>query len=425
MAPGTVADRCRRRAAGLGAAAVAALAVAGCGNSGATTNPDVVRGGTLTIYSSGPLTGRQRERAADAVRGERLALREAGGRVGRFRIRLVALDDASPTTGLWDPDRVSANARRAAEDPTTIAYLGEFAAGASAIAIPILNERQILTVTPGDTVAGLTTTAGAASGEPDKYYPTETRTFGRILPADDRQAAALTKAMRADGARRLVVIDDDTLYGRTLGLRVLRTARRVGITPVQGITVDAKRTPLSLDDQTALARDVAAARPDAVLLAGAAWAGGSALFDSVAEAVPGARLYGPGALAADSAFVRGLGPAARVTTLTDPQLPAASLPGGRAFARRFERAFARAPGPAAAYGHEAMAATLAAIRAAAPRSNDRPAVVAAFFALRDRRSALGRYSITGDGDTTVGAYALVRPAGGGLALQRTVTVPPD
>ena len=61
--------------------------------------------------------------------GERLALADAHGRVGKRRVRLVELDDSAPTGETWDPSTVEANARRATADPTTIAYLGELDLG--------------------------------------------------------------------------------------------------------------------------------------------------------------------------------------------------------------------------------------------------------------------------------------------------------
>ena len=69
-------------------------------------------------------------------------------------------------------------------------YLGEFNSGGSAISLPITNEAGILQVSPSNTYVGLTRAEGADKGEPDKYYPSGKRTFGRVVPADHIQAAA-------------------------------------------------------------------------------------------------------------------------------------------------------------------------------------------------------------------------------------------
>ena len=53
--------------------------------------------------------------------------------------------------------------------------------------------------------------------------------------------------------------------------------------------------------------------------------------------------------------------------------------------------------------------------------NDRAAVVAAFHAIRDRDSVLGRYSIDANGDTTLSTYGVVAVgARGRLVYDRTV-----
>jgi branched-chain amino acid transport system substrate-binding protein len=79
----------------------------------------------VSIYSSLPLTGPQGSDGRDVLRGERLALEQAGGRAGAFTVRLVSHDAALRGHGAWDPARVFGNARRAVEDPSAIAYLGE------------------------------------------------------------------------------------------------------------------------------------------------------------------------------------------------------------------------------------------------------------------------------------------------------------
>ena len=102
----------------------------------------------------------------------------------------MSLDDSTAAAGKWEPGATSSNARKAAQDKSTIAYLGEFNSGASAISIPILNQAGILQVSPSNTAVGLTRTEpGADKGEPDKYYPTGKRTYGRVVPTDDIQGA--------------------------------------------------------------------------------------------------------------------------------------------------------------------------------------------------------------------------------------------
>ena len=91
------AEPAARRAAALLAAI--ALTAAGCGGGGDDRQSGVVVGRTLTIYSSLPQRGDAARSSADLVRAESLALAEAGGRAGRFRVRFVSLDNTDAATG--------------------------------------------------------------------------------------------------------------------------------------------------------------------------------------------------------------------------------------------------------------------------------------------------------------------------------------
>ena len=97
-----------------------ALGVAACGggNDNSSTSSGGGGGGrtSLTIYSSLPLQGDSRPQSTDVVNGEKLALEEAGGKVGKFTIKYVSLDDATAAAGKWDPGQTSADARKAAQD---------------------------------------------------------------------------------------------------------------------------------------------------------------------------------------------------------------------------------------------------------------------------------------------------------------------
>ena len=97
--------------------ALAVLALSGCGEEGAAG------GATVTVYVSSPLRG------SEAEAGRRLcdeAREQAGqGRGGEeLRLRVVCLDASGPD-GAWTLAQVGANARRATEDSTAVAYVGE------------------------------------------------------------------------------------------------------------------------------------------------------------------------------------------------------------------------------------------------------------------------------------------------------------
>src|SRR5919199_462213 len=116
------------------------------GSSGGTSGGGSTGSTTLTIYSSLPLQGDSRPQSVSVVNGEKLALEKAGGKVGKFTIKYVSLDDSTAAAGKWDPGATSANARKAAQDKSTIPYLGEFNSGATAISLPVLNEAGILQI---------------------------------------------------------------------------------------------------------------------------------------------------------------------------------------------------------------------------------------------------------------------------------------
>jgi branched-chain amino acid transport system substrate-binding protein len=67
-----------------------------------------------------------------------------------------------------------------------------------------------------------------------------------------------------------------------------------------------------------------------------------------------------------------------------------------------------------------MAVALDAINRAAPRT-DRAAIVDAFFATRNRQSAIGTYSIDANGDTTARRYGVYGISRGRLVYRRAVT----
>ena len=323
-----------RRGAAL---ALAAIALAGCGSA---PKDERVSGGTLTVYESLPLHGSYARVADATAAGARLALSDAHGRAGGLRVRLVELDSSDPSGGgaTWDPSAVEANAKRAANDPTTIAYLGELDQGGSAISVPVTNDKGILQVSPFDGLTSLTRVdpAGPAATGPERYYPSGRRTFLRLVPTDLLQAEVLVDWARAQGARSIAFVQDEQLFGRELASQAAVAARGAGIT----VTDDQE----ARDDPTAypdLALKLAEKRPDALLYTGVGDPRSGPLLAALRRAMPNALLLASSAMSTAAPTPSGLPP----VELLDPALPASDYPPAGAAGAGPARAPARRAAP--------------------------------------------------------------------------------
>jgi branched-chain amino acid transport system substrate-binding protein len=398
-------------------AGVTVAALAGCGSS---KPPEArIQGTTLTVYFSGPLQGASSSGAQAALDGARMALTETHGRVGKYRIALRALDDATPQSLGWDPSQTTVNARVAIQDQSTIGYLGEFNSGASAVSIPLLNRAGIAEISPASTAVGLTSAGpGSAPGEPQKYYPLGKRTFARVVPSDAIQAAALVRLQQTVGCHSTFVLDDGEVDGEDTALTYVLTAKAAGVRVV-GVQIFQRHA----SDYRSLAAGVAGSGADCVLISAIDEPSAVLLTEQIADALPDARIFATNGLA-DSAYTDPLNggiPSSldgRVL-LTSATLPPSLYPeSGEAFLAQYTRAYG-APEPQAIYGYTAMALMLHAIahatdggRLAAYRSK----VVAALVATARIRSPLGTYRIGASGDTTIDRYGIYRIVSGRLSF---------
>jgi branched-chain amino acid transport system substrate-binding protein len=382
-------------------------ALPGCGGVGASPAAETV-GSQLTIYSGLPLQGPAGTISRQIVGGEKLALADAGGRVGRFTISYVSLDDSGAKTGEWDPDVTSANAKAVAQDPTTIAYIGDYNSGATAISLPLINGAGILQVSPASPYVGLTSTLDAGQDEPERFYPTGRRTFGRIAPGDPVQAAAEVAAMRALGVKRIYLLADQDPFDAPLAAIVAADAKAAGIEAVGSDTI----TIAPGSNFTGEVGKIAGSGAQAVFVSATATAPAAQLFRELHSAAPRVSLLASASML-DPLFTAALGPAEGVTRIGSPLLPLGAYP---ASAQRvlgeYRRRLGESAGPYALYGYEAMSAVLAAIRAAGKHGDDRQVVIDRLLSMRDRRSVLGVYSMQPNGEATLSRYAIDRIAGG-------------
>jgi branched-chain amino acid transport system substrate-binding protein len=403
------------------ACALLTLAVAGCGGSSSSSN--TVSGTTLTIYSSLPLQGSNRPNSVATNQGAQLALDAIGGKVGKYTVVFKPLDDSTAQAGKWDPGQVTSNAHTAVNDKSTIGYIGEFNSGASAISIPILNRGDIPQISPSNTAVGLTSNAaGSNPGEPLKYYPTGKRTYARVVPKDDIQAAAQVALQKSEGCKKSYILDDQEVYGQGLANNAKLAAAKQGlaIAGLQGYDPKAA-------NYRSLATTVAGSGADCVFVSAIVDNNAVQLTKDIAAALPKAKIFGPDGVEVSTYFdpkkggiPLSLDPRVFMTVATLP--PAKYPPAGQAFFQTYAGKYGK-PEAYAIYGYEAMGLMLDALKRATSNgasSPDRAKVVAALFATKDRQSVLGTYSIDPNGDTTLTDYGAYKVVNGSDAFLKTI-----
>jgi ABC-type branched-subunit amino acid transport system substrate-binding protein len=376
--------------------AVAAMAsAAGCGQDAEPRVP----AGVLDVYVSAPMHGPAAHAGAAVVAGARRALRRRGGHAGGRRIRLIALSSNRPGDPDWDPGTVEANAERAAGDPRAIAYVGEMDRGGSAVSVPRTNRVGLLQVAPADGLTSLTRRPpGRPRAGPERYYPEKHGTFLRLVPTDLVVAREMVALAAPERRTRVAIVETADFAQHELGTVLEQELRRAGSPPVAGLAV--RDDPSAVPDTV---QKVAAARPQAVLVAGDPGPVAGALLRDLSARLPMARL------------------------VTSPELDGVRLPGDtRAVsgvlparvqprrARRLLAAIGASDSPEASYGYDAMAVVLRAVAAA---GGNRPAVVA--HALRPRHTAglTGRYEVLRGGDVERPALAVVSLDDGATTLR--------
>jgi branched-chain amino acid transport system substrate-binding protein len=405
------------------AALTAAVVVAGCGSDDDATSGTAGGGRTLTVYSSLPLQGASKNQSAAIANGMKLALKQAGGKVGDHTIKYVPLNDSTAQAGAWTPEATQANARKAAQDDSSIAYLGEFNSGASAVSVPILNEVGLAQNGLTNTAVGLTTDEpGSSPGEPDKYYPSGQRHYVRIVPKDTIQGAALVTLMKQDGCTKTFMTNDKEVFGSGLARNVERSADEQGLELVANQGIDKNAA-----NYRSLAQGAKSRGTDCMVYAGITANNAVQLFKDFAAAMPDAKLYGPDGIA-ESGFAdpkeggipADVGARVKVVIAT---LPASEYPPeGQRFFDEYKSEYGEAnPDPYAIYGYEAMSLTLDAIKRAADEGEvDRGSVIEQLFATKDRESVLGTYSIDDNGDTTLTDYGAYSIENGALVFDGTI-----
>jgi len=404
--------------------ALLALVAAGCGGSDeGSAPPEALPSSSCTaieyegegdpdylIASDFPLQGSSRTQTEQIVAAIRYELGQREWKAGDYNIGYQSCDDATAQAAKWDSGKCSQNANAYAANDKVVGVVGTFNSGCAAIIIPVLNEAPdggIAMISPANTWPCLTVNlpGGCDPSEPDKFYPSGTRNYLRVAPADDYQGAAMAEFAQAQGVKKLFILNDKEAYGLGVATTVRKAAEHLGIEVVGFDAWDGKASSYE-----ALMKKVEGTGADGLFLGGLIDENGAQLIkDKVAVLGPNdgnVKLFAPDGFTTQ-ATVDEAGAAAAGMYMSVAGVPITEF---KDKAKEFVDGLVAGPlagkeiDPYAIYGAQAVQVLLDAIAASDGTRED---VLAKLFATEVTDGLIGSFGFNENGDPVDAAGAIV------------------
>ena len=353
----------------------------------------------LKIVSSLPRTGSANAQTTSMVNGIKMAITEAGGKIGDQVLSYEDWDDASPQRGNWDPAVEAQNADKAIADQSVVAYIGTYNSGAAKISMPKLNSAGIVMVSPANTAPNLTKAGFGESNEPAVYRPSDKVNYFRVVPTDDVQGAVAADYAKELGAKKVFVLNDREVYGKGVAGVFEKRAKEIGLEVVGTDGLDSKAS-----NYKSLVTKIKQAGADLVYFGGTTQTNAGQLAKDIVSGGLKAKLIVPDGCY-EKAFIEAAGAKALEGRAfitfggVDPKLLTGK---GKDFYESYKKTYGGEPEGYAVYGYEAAKVVIAAMQRihAAGRAITREAVLAEVGATKDFAGALGTWSFDANGDTT-------------------------
>jgi len=403
--------------------AASALVAAGCGGGGGGGAPEALPSSPCTaieykgdgdpdylIASDLPLQGSSRTQTEQMVAAIRYALDQADWKAGDYNIGYQVCDDATAQAAKWDSGKCSQNANAYAANDKVIGVIGTFNSGCAAIEIPVLNQAPdggIGMVSPANTYPCLTVNlpGGCDSTEPDKYYPSGTRNYIRVVAHDAYQGAAAAEFMQSLGVKSVYILNDKEAYGLGIATTTRKASEFLGIKVAGFEAWDPKAT-----SYTSQMQKIKSSGADAVFLGGLIDENGAQVIkDKVAVLGPNdgaVKLLAPDGFTQQSTIDES-GTAAKGMFMSIAGVPIDTFKGA---ALDFIDGLQKGPlqgeaiDPYAIYGGQAAQVLLDAIAASDGSRSD---VIKQLFATNVQNGLLGSFKIDQNGDPENASGAVV------------------
>ena len=353
------------------------------------------------IVSDLPLQGSSRTQTVQMVKAIRYVLGQRQWKAGDLNIGYQACDDSTAQAGKWDSGKCSQNAQAFASNPSVIGVIGTFNSGCAAIEIPVANQAPngpLAMVSPANTYVCLTEGGPGCEGtEPDKYYPTGTRNYVRVVAHDAYQGAAVAEFAKEQGVTSVFVLNDKEAYGLGVANNFRNAAESLDIEIAGFAAWDPKASSYE-----ALMRQIGSSNADAIFLGGLIDENGAQLIkDKVAVLGPNdgdVKLLAPDGFTQQSTIDESGVDNSRGMFLSIAGIPVEELTGdGEEFITAFREELGDEPvDPYAAYGAQAAVVLLDAIERAG--TTERAKIAEEIFNTQVENGILGTFEINENGD---------------------------
>jgi branched-chain amino acid transport system substrate-binding protein len=426
-------------AALIGFAAVLALLAAGCGGGGGSSSGNVTAlpaSSCSDIYYEGdgdpdyiiasdlPLQGSGRTQTVQMTEAIKYILKQDDFKAGDYKIGYQSCDDATAQQGKWASEKCSANANAYAQNKGLIGVIGTFNSGCAEIIIPVLNrapDGPVGMVSPANTYVGLTHGGpGTAAGEPDKYYPTGTRNYIRIVAADDFQGAADALLAQQLKLKSVYILNDKEAYGLGVATDFKNSLSNLGLKVAGFSAWNGKAS-----SYTGLATKIKQSGADAVFLGGLVCENGGKLIKDLRSVLPSSvTILSPDGFTPISAVVDGAGTAAEGQYVSVAGQPNENLgPTGKTFVKNFSKEIGgKNPDPYSAYAAQAAAVLLTAIKNS---DGTRKSVTEQLLKTKVTDGIIGSFTINSNGDTSSNPVTIYRIKNGEQTTYKVITPPQD